>query len=181
RITPPEDDTVAEHFELINERLSAEDIHRYEVSNYSRPGAEAVHNSNYWRHENYLGFGPGAHSFWWYEQPCRWKNASDLGAYLQGTGGENDREQLTMNQLAEERIMMGLRTREGLSIRMLNDMYNYRLNKAQKDYLNRQEQKNMLQFGEKIQLTNKGILLADAITLDLLTLHEKSEQNTDPA
>ncbi|HYW35816.1 MAG TPA: radical SAM family heme chaperone HemW, partial [Balneolaceae bacterium] len=46
RITPPEDDTVAEHFELINERLSAEDIHRYEVSNYSRPGAEAVHNSN---------------------------------------------------------------------------------------------------------------------------------------
>jgi len=172
RISPPPDDAVARHFERINERLEAENIHRYEVSNYSRPGADAVHNSNYWRHENYLGFGPGAHSFWWDDQPRRWKNASDLRAYLQSPDAKQDSEQLTMHQLAEERIMLRLRTRDGLSVQTLREQYNYEFTEAQMNYLHQQQQKNMLMVDEKIRLTERGILLADTITLDLISLQE---------
>jgi oxygen-independent coproporphyrinogen-3 oxidase len=174
RITPPADDAVADQFKLINERLKEHHVQRYEVSNYSKPNREALHNSNYWRHENYLGFGPGAHSFWWQEKAQRWENRADLRAYLEDPVEPKSEEALTLNQLAEERIMMGLRTREGLSIKMLNDLYRYTLNTAQKAYLNQQEEKQMLHVDDKITLTDRGILLADAITLDLIMLQEKN-------
>jgi oxygen-independent coproporphyrinogen-3 oxidase len=174
RITPPADDAVADQFELINKRLKEHDLERYEVSNYSKPNCEALHNSNYWHHENYLGFGPGAHSFWWEEQAQRWKNKADLGAYLEDPGEVVSKEELSLHQLAEERIMMGLRTREGLSVKTLYSLYEYTLNIAQIIYLNRQQKQNMLHVDDKIMLTDKGILLADAITLDLIMLQEKN-------
>jgi coproporphyrinogen III oxidase-like Fe-S oxidoreductase len=68
--------------------------------------------------------------------------------------------------------MMGLRTRWGLSIKTLENSYDYVLNAAQKEYLNRQQQRNMVTFNETIKLTDSGILLADAITLDFISLHE---------
>lgn len=169
RIKPPEDETVARQFELVNEQLAAAGLQRYEVSNFSRPGREALHNSNYWQHENYLGFGPGAHSFWWDEQARRWSNEPDIKAYLEASA-KKETEVLTHEQLAEERIMMGLRTRKGISPGELSDIYKYKLTGQQQEYLQEQEQKGMLLFDKKIQLTDRGILLADAITLDLLTL-----------
>lgn len=169
RINPPEDEAVARQFEMLNERLAAAGIQRYEVSNFSRPGREALHNSNYWQHENYLGLGPGAHSFWWDEQARRWSNEPDIKAYLEAPA-QKETEHLTPQQLAEERIMMGLRTREGVGAEELSDVYQYNLTEQQERYLQEQEAKGMLLFNDKIKLSDRGILLADAITLDLLTL-----------
>ncbi len=170
RIAPPEDDKVADHFELVNDRLAKDGIARYEVSNYSRPGCEAVHNSNYWKHENYLGLGPGAHSFWWDKQAIRWENEPDLRKYLRN---ENERgeEHLTKKQLAEERLMMGLRTREGVGIGELAGRYNYSLSNRQQKYLGERQEEGKLQFDDRIVLTDEGIKIADAIILDLVTLY----------
>lgn len=170
RIAPPEDDNVAEHFDLINERLGEQGIRRYEVSNYSKPGKEAVHNSNYWRHHNYIGFGPGAHSFWWDEEAIRWEQEKDLRAYLRGKA-ERTEEKLMHEQLAEERLMLGLRTRWGVSEQELKERYRYELSEKQRTYLQECVEEDKLEWDDCIVLTDQGIKIADAIILDLVTLH----------
>jgi oxygen-independent coproporphyrinogen-3 oxidase len=171
RVIPPEDDTVARHFDLVNEKLKEQDIRRYEVSNYSKPGREAVHNSNYWTHHNYLGLAPGAHSFWWGEEAERWEHKRDLRAYLRGEDIQVNHERLTKEQLAEERLMMGLRTRKGVAVEALNQRYGYSLNDRQKAYVADRQSEGKLLFDEGIRLTDEGIKIADAIILDLVTLH----------
>lgn len=171
RITKPKDDKVADHFDLINKRFHEHGIERYEVSNYSKPGQEAVHNSNYWEHENYLGLGPGAHSFWWGNEAFRWENAPDLRGYLRGDKITGQKEKLSHEQLAEERLLMGLRTRKGITFRGLEENYYYRLTERQKKYLHERREEGKAQLNESISLTNKGIKIADAIILDLVTLH----------
>lgn len=171
RIIPPEDDRVADHFDLINDYLSAQGLRRYEVSNYSKPGKEAVHNSSYWEHENYLGFGPGAHSFWWDEKAYRWENKEDLRGYLNKDEPSDKPEELSLLQLAEERIMMGLRTRWGVSLDELREKYHYELNNRQRDYLRKREKERKLILADAIVFTDKGVKIADAIILDLITLH----------
>ncbi len=172
RIAPPEEDKVADHFNLLNEKLKEAGIHRYEVSNYSRPGHEAIHNSNYWRHHNYLGMGPGAHSFWWDENATRWQNEADLRKYLEKSREEmiREREALSYQQLAEERIMMGLRTREGVTKDEMKNRYNYEFNDRQLKYLKERESEGKVELNGSIVLTDKGITIADAIILDLITM-----------
>lgn len=170
RIAPPEDDRVAEQFDLINERFREHGIERYEVSNYARPGREAIHNSRYWEHQNYLGFGPGAHSFWWDQQAIRWENERNLRKYLRNEN-ECEEEVLSDQQLAEERIMMGLRTADGVGIEELSQKYNYELTNPQQEYLQRATDEGKARMGNRIALTDVGVKLADAIILDLVTLH----------
>lgn len=170
RIAPPEDDRVAEQFDLINERLRKHGIRRYEVSNYSRPGREAIHNSNYWEHKNYLGLGPAAHSFWWDEKAVRTENERNLRKYLHDED-EREEEVLTIGQLAEERLMLGLRTREGVGLDELSRTYKYELNERQENYLQKRRQEGKVELDGGIRLTDAGIKIADAIILDLVTLH----------
>ena len=170
RIAPPEDDKVAEHFDIINRMFSNQGIERYEVSNYSLPGKEAVHNSHYWEHKNYLGLGPGAHSFWWGDTAERWENEQDLRKYLRDKD-HPEREELSRKQLAEERLMMGLRTRKGVGKEELSEDYDYILSGRQLDYLKNREEEGKVEVDKRINLTDEGIKIADAIILDLVTLH----------
>jgi oxygen-independent coproporphyrinogen-3 oxidase len=57
------DELCQEQYEALCSALSAAGYHHYEISNFARPGFEAVHNSAYWRHVPYVGLGPGAHSY----------------------------------------------------------------------------------------------------------------------
>lgn len=181
RLAPPEDDTVSDHFMLLNELLSEAGISRYEVSNYSKPGHEAIHNSNYWRHCNYLGMGPGAHSFWWGKEAeaRRWSNRADLRNYLKFDEDKDsgqlteERDTLSLQQLSEERIMMGLRTREGISQEEMQNRYGYRFSEGQLEYLRKRASENKVLLDEdgNIILSDKGIIIADSILLDLITLH----------
>lgn len=181
RLTPPEGDKVSDHFMLLNELLADAGIYRYEVSNYSKPGHEAIHNSNYWKHRNYIGMGPGAHSFWWSPASTgtRWNNKADLRTYLRlnDNGGRNliteEKDTLTRQQLSEERIMMGLRTREGITQQEMKVRYGYHFGERQMEYLRKRESEGKVHLDEdgSIVLTDKGIVIADAIILDVITLH----------
>lgn len=57
----PPDDDVAEMYDAARRTLAASGLRQYEISNFSRPGAECRHNLKYWRREGYHGFGPSAH------------------------------------------------------------------------------------------------------------------------
>jgi len=173
RISPPEDEMVAEHFDLLTDRLSSAGIETYEVSNFSKPGKEAVHNSNYWRHENYLGLGPSAHSFWLLEDGAlRWENRSDIKEYMDDLSGGSttDPEKLSMFSLAEERLMLGLRTKWGVGFEELKSRYNFELNRDQRSWLDYQREKGMLKTeGDVLRFTSEGLKIADLLIVDLLS------------
>ena len=170
RLSMPEDDDVAEQFDLLSGTLSANGIEQYEVSNFSIPGKEAVHNSNYWRHKNYLGLGPSAHSFYWQgEQALRWQNAADLKNYIAGKDIKTEEENLSPVQLAEERLMLGLRTKRGVQVDELTNRYQYRLNNRQQDWIrNQQAIGNFADTPGMLKLTGDGLKIADYLVIELL-------------
>ena len=62
RFTPLSDELCSAQYDLLCSTLAAAGYNHYEISNFARPGKEAVHNSSYWNHTPYVGLGPGAHS-----------------------------------------------------------------------------------------------------------------------
>ena len=116
------DEVCARQYESLCTVLRDAGYHHYEISNFAQPGCEAVHNSAYWKHKPYVGLGPGAHSCL-FEQGkgyVRQWNEADLGAYVNaGEKGNFEAvrscEVLTAEQVVLEKVMLGLRTSEGLA------------------------------------------------------------------
>lgn len=61
RISAPDPDVAADQYSIACQRLAAEGYNHYEISNWSLPGLECRHNLTYWRNQEYLGLGAGAH------------------------------------------------------------------------------------------------------------------------
>lgn len=173
RIKPPDDEHVSEHTDLITSLFSKAGLNRYEVSNFAKKGKEALHNSNYWNHHNYLGFGPSAHSFWKDEKRARrWNNQPDLKYYLSAkpTDYRENEEELDAFVLAEERIMLGLRTQWGVSFNDLEKEYDYQLSSGQIDWIRRQMGEELLSYKNGIlKLTDSGLNISDLLTVDILS------------
>lgn len=173
RIKPPDDEFVAGHFDVVFDELQKAGIFQYEVSNFAKPGKEALHNSHYWSHKNYLGLGPSAHSFWWTENEAeRWSNPPDLKHYLheQSSDVSKDKDLLDLPSLAEERIFLALRTVSGLDLEALQNVYQYTLNDQQKQWLGKQTKHGTLNFENgKIWLTHEGLKISDLLIVDLLS------------
>jgi oxygen-independent coproporphyrinogen-3 oxidase len=103
-------------FERTREVLGAAGLVDYEISNFARPGFESRHNLAYWRGADYLGLGPSACST---IGGLRWRNVPDTRAYAERLArGESVRGELETVDPAtrtKERIMFGLRMREGVA------------------------------------------------------------------
>jgi len=172
RLQPPDDEVTAQHYDYINQTFKETGIFQYEISNYCRKEHKAIHNVNYWNHHNYLGMGPGAHSFWWPEKSSfaeRWHIRQDIKSYLTDKQPERITENLTLHQLAEEYLMLQLRTREGLDIDWLKKEYLYNFSSNQLNYIAELQKKGYTVNKENsLQLTHKGLKVADHITLNLI-------------
>ena len=82
-------------------------FHQYEISNFARPGFESRHNLRYWRCEEYLGLGPGAHSFL---EGRRFYYPRDLAGFLMGKPPAEDGPGGDFGEFA----MLNLRLTRGL-------------------------------------------------------------------
>lgn len=110
----PEEDIEAE-YHYMHALLELEGYVHYEISNFAKVGKEARHNSSYWSGKPYLGLGPSAHSF--DGEEIRSWNVSNNAAYIKAIKkGEAfyESEELTKKDRANEIIMTGLRTRQGI-------------------------------------------------------------------
>lgn len=112
-----DDEICAQEYSYLQRRLREAGYLHYEVSNFSLPGRHSRHNSGYWSRDPYLGLGPAAHSFDG-ERSRSW-NAADLQQWLSGEGGGG--EQLTDEDVLNEKIMLGLRTSRGIEASLLSD------------------------------------------------------------
>ncbi len=110
-----DEDIEADMFEATLARLRQAGLDRYEVSNFSKPGAECQHNLGYWRQEAWLAAGPAASG---HVGGARWKNIPRLDDYLDhhdaGFAPVMDVELPDPRRALVERLMTGLRLREGV-------------------------------------------------------------------
>ncbi|WP_341252526.1 radical SAM family heme chaperone HemW [Euzebya pacifica] len=111
----PDEDVQAARMAVTDERLGAAGMHRYEVSNWARPGLESRHNLTYWRGNDWLAFGSGAHGawegrrYWLVRDPDKYARMVAEGHEPLGGQEHPDAEARRL-----ERLMMGLRVTEGV-------------------------------------------------------------------
>ncbi|MDY0946406.1 radical SAM family heme chaperone HemW [Frigoribacterium sp. CFBP9039] len=165
-VATPDDDLAADMYEVADDRLAADGYDWYEVSNWSR-GVDhrSRHNLAYWQGHDWWGIGPGAHS---HVGGVRWWNVKHPAAYQQRMAAEQSpgagRETLDDETRRVERVLLGVRIREGLPVSELDDD-------------GRQAVAGLIADGwvegrpalqGRVVLTREGRLMADAVVRRLL-------------
>ena len=157
-ITPVDEDTEMQMYDYLVGQLTAKGFEHYEVSNFALPDRRSKHNSNYWNDTPYIGLGAGAHS---YDGKVRSWNISDIDAYIEQAMAHNlhpEQELLNEEDRHTERVMLGLRTNQGIAISEIE------ASKAQA-YI---EQGLLTKKDDRIVATTKGFHILNRIIEDLL-------------
>ena len=152
----PEDDDQADKYLLADALLTSAGFVNYEISNWSKPGQECVHNLLYWRQGNYRGFGCAAHS---HLDGRRWWNVRTPDRYIELVASEDSveasAEELDPPRQRIEGLQLSLRTREGVPRGSLSE--------ADIDLLD-----SLIVVSEDtITLTTEGRLLANEVAVRL--------------
>ena len=171
KIAPLDEQKMAEQFEIVMNRMKAENFIHYEICNFCKEGFYSQHNSSYWSQKKYLGLGPSAHS---YNGTSRQWNVANNNAYIRSIGNDHsffESEKLSRTMRYNEYVLTSLRTmwgcdRETIKTNFGEDYLNYFLNEVEK-YIN----SGMINKTEnKLTLSDKGKLYADKITTNLFLI-----------
>lgn len=150
---------------------SAAGYDHYELSNFTKPGKQAVHNTSYWRGESYLGIGPGAHSF--DGSIRRWNVSSNPGYIRKMSLGEAffEQETLSKQDRYNEYIMTGLRTARGISLGESQALFGLRPDLVDpKKWEERLRAGHLISSGDRYRVPEASWLLTDSIASDLFAL-----------
>ena len=115
----PDEDASAAMFEHTQARLAQAGLPAYEISNHARPGAACRHNLIYWRYQDYVGIGPGAHGrFAVGSTKKATRRSSGPEAWLESVEraghGTAETSSVEGRDMVEEALMMGLRLADGI-------------------------------------------------------------------
>jgi oxygen-independent coproporphyrinogen-3 oxidase len=166
KIHPVNNEMQSLHFELLQEKLNKKKFIHYEVSNFGKENFFSKHNSSYWKGKSYQGIGPSAHS---YNSTSRSWNVSNNNIYMQSLRKNIlalDSELLSLKDLFNETLLIGLRTMWGVSLSKLDALiklsneFHFKVNQLLAE-------KNAKLVDNNLILTPKGLHCADAITMDL--------------
>ncbi|MEQ6118553.1 radical SAM family heme chaperone HemW [Reichenbachiella sp. MALMAid0571] len=164
KIQPIDEEVAASQFELIMDVLASSGFHQYEISNFSKPGFESQHNSSYWKGEQYLGLGPGAHSFNGNSRQFNIRNNSKYIKAIDDGQIPCNVELLTNNQKLNEYILTKIRTAKGISLKEIKDRFNFDFAGNYTDKISLYKNQGLIELSEYLMLTREGKLVADSIT-----------------
>ncbi|MBR6568501.1 MAG: radical SAM family heme chaperone HemW [Clostridia bacterium] len=158
----PDEDTVADMYLHVSQRLGREGFVHYEISNFALEGFHSRHNTKYWQCEDYIGIGPSAHSCY---KGKRFYYTRSFDDFISGKEPVYDGE----GAGEEEYIMLALRLKEGLDGEKFRERYGRALDKSIFKKAERYEKRGLLKIeGERIYLTAEGFLLSNSIISDLI-------------
>lgn len=157
----PDDDAQAELYLLMCEFFEQAGYEHYEISNFCKKGFHSRHNLKYWQGVDYLGIGPDAHS-------CvdgeRFYYPRDLKAFLGGNSPLPDGD----SGGKEEYIMLSLRVKSGISTEEYREKFGVNLPDSFYRNCEMLKKAGLMEIGDRINLTNKGMLLSNSIITKLL-------------
>jgi oxygen-independent coproporphyrinogen-3 oxidase len=166
QVDNPDADLAADHYELAIDTLGKAGYGHYEVSNWAKGDLKCQHNLVYWRNQDYLGVGPGAHS---HLNDQRWGNRRPVPGYIkrigQGESVEAFQETISPRLAMGETMMLGLRLiDEGVAHTRFQDLHGAPLTQVFAP-----EIAQLLGWGmvgvdaERIRLTQRGLMLGNQI------------------
>ena len=167
-VTMPNKKQESNWFLKTHEIFSEKGYGAYEVSNFSKPGYECIHNLHYWNIEPYLAFGPSAHG---YDGQYRWNNVRSLDQYidkvLAGQSPISMKEEISKTNHLNEKIGFGMRMIKGIDLNDIPNDYQKLFKHNIKTI--RQKYPNCINTeGTNIFLTSKGMLFADELIPEML-------------
>ena len=166
-----DDDVAAHQLGMLIDNLERENYEQYEVSNFSKPGFQSRHNSNYWKNRIYLGVGPSAHS---YNGESRQYNLSNNAMYLRSIRQGKvpfTLEVLSREDKINEYLLTTLRTSWGADLAVLRDQFAWDILSENSDYVEELQRQGLVQIEDSVlRLTRRGRFLADKITSDLFVI-----------
>ena len=158
--TPISDEESEREYMVVHEALEAAGYEHYEVSNYAKAGCRARHNSAYWQGVEYLGIGPGAHSF---SRDNRTWCISTAKEYAEGAA-EYESEELTALDHLNEYVMTSLRRVEGIDLGVIAERFGVahaeRISGAAKEWI---EAGVVLMEGSRLAIRPERFLVSDAV------------------
>ena len=169
-LLPENEEYNAQQFELLQDTLTTNGFEHYEVSNFCLPTYLSKHNTSYWQDQNYLGVGPGAHS---YNGTSRQYNIENNLKYINELIHKKipfTLENLDTTTKANEYIMTRLRTKWGIDSDYLLKNFGITF-ESYENTVNKYKKTGLLELeNNSIKLTKKGLLFADKITEDLFII-----------
>lgn len=160
--------TEDEEFEMYNwviNFLEESGFEHYEIANFARPHKRSMHNLIYWQNKPYLGIGAGAYSF---IKGYRYMNYENPAIYIKeimsGTLPVDSGEKLSLRKRMIETIILGLRTKDGVSYKKYKKRFRVNLNDIFFKQIDKLVNLGLLQKDNyRIKLTRKGIFLANTV------------------
>lgn len=159
-----DEDTFADMYNMITERLCGLGYNHYEISNFAKDGFESKHNLKYWQDKDYIGFGVSASSK---EGNRRYTNALTVDEYLSGNPLSEDYTMELKEQMSEF-IILALRVinlgadrykfRDKFGME-LNDVFGHQLDKIN-DYT--------IDDGRYIKLRKEALLVSNSIMCEFI-------------
>ena len=165
----PDEDLVADMYELACERLNTAGIEQYEISNFARAGFESKHNLKYWTRQQYWGFGVDAHSMLTTEKGAvRFATPGELDSYLRGEGLEPTF--VSRENALEESCFLGLRLARGINLREIAEQFGAELARVA-DVIEELVGTGLIERkGDAVRLTAKGRLLSNEVFARFLSV-----------
>jgi oxygen-independent coproporphyrinogen-3 oxidase len=155
-------------FQTTADELEKAGYIHYEVSNFARKDKfKSRHNQRYWQHLPYLGLGPAAHSFLGNR---RWWNTSAVKTYLKEIAQDKmpveNTEILSAEQLQLEALFLGLRTKNGIDLKLYKTKYGADLLKDKETIIDALIKNKLVEFKDGfLRPTCTGMAIADSLAL----------------
>lgn len=160
-----DEETVSDMYLEMVRSLESRGFLQYEISNFSLPGRESRHNMKYWRGEEYLGFGAGAHSFF---GGCRYAVPQDTAGFIASPLQQRVITDQSPDR-GEEYVMLGLRLREGIDLDRAGELLGDGRGGQMKDFAQRLCEAGLAHLdGSRLSLVPEGFLVSNSIISGLL-------------
>lgn len=159
----PDEDLACREFKQLLQLSREGGFEQYEISNFARQNRISIHNNNYWNRQPYLGLGPSAHSF---NGISRKWNVSDLFQYIDLIAKGNatsESEELSLNDQYNEYVMVKLRTREGIDMNDIEQLFGQSYRQYAKERISTINPEHIRHIDTRLTLTDDGKLFADGL------------------
>lgn len=170
KLNLPDDDTVADMYEICFDTLNKHGYKRYEISNFAKDGKYSRHNLKYWRCDDFLGLGAGAFSCMDGE---RFSNALNFHDYIhcinESQNAVIDKTTLSENDKIEEFVFLGLRCARGISLSEFENRFGKSIFDIYGGVIQKYQKLGYMHLSDnRLSLTGKAFFVSNTILSDFI-------------